>query len=1273
MADKCLRLLLTTCIWLSLAHSHLAAETFKNPLFVPTGSNPATLNQGDFNQDGIPDLVYIDGSGLHVLLGNGNGSFQAGQTVTLPLGMGGAITVADVNGDGKLDLLVGGITPQAQIGVLLGKGDGTFNSLVVNTLPLTLNLFAVISYPIGVADVNGDGAPDLIVPDTQNDQVYILLGNKSATFTLGSVLGDYSSPRAVWTGDFNNDGKKDFLVFGGLGADVQVFLGKGDGTFQPAVVYGPNIGLDISSVVLADVDGDGQEDMVVTTQTNALEILHGNADGTFILATGGTTLNSFGTVVTVADFNSDGIPDIAVNDASGLSLLLGTGNLNYAKPVAYGLSTGFANTSWALADFNLDHHLDFALCASGGIVLLRGNGNGTLQSYDIYDVGQAVSYIASGQFNGDKVPDIVVAEGSSGPGILLGKGDGTFTLEANTSLSGGSGTIALTGDFNGDGKTDLYFTTINSSGIVLFGTGNGAFGPPVSLTQFQQIGFVAASAGDFNNDGRTDLVSMNYQSYDVLLGQANESFTLFTGSMPFLNASSSPAVGDFNKDGRLDMVVGQLASLQVLLGNGDGTFTLGRNINTQLPGHDNICEPVSIATGDLDSDGNLDLVTTISCTGVAEILYGKGDGTFEDPVVLSLEQPYEGVSIADFNGDHQPDLIFWGPSAIGVIHNAGNRTYSGESQYQPGTNGNVVVQDFNGDGYPDIAVVGPGSTVVVLLNQPSGNLTTGSLTVQPEPSAITKPFTMTLNIAPFKAGIGTPTGNVTFSVDGNPVATSALAALTATATYQSSTLGLGAHTISAAYNGDANFDPAYFTVQHQIIPILYPTSITLSASPTTLLASQTVSLRAKVSSAGQTPYGTVSFLDGATPLGAVQLDATSTAVFDTALLAPGMHKITAYFVGNQNFAAVTSSPVTITVTANQTTTTLTANPSTVAVRSPVVLTASVTSSAGTPSGSVIFYDGTTLLQNVALDATGVAVLGTTFSTSGTHSISASYLSNATFGSSNSAPTTVTVTASGTSHATSTSISVSESAQTVRGYVLTAAVKGLQSGSNGSVIFFDGEVALSTNSLDENGGAIYSTASLSAGVHYISAYFPGNTSSGASVSRVLVQNIPQGAPDFAIIPATSSVFLSGASVSEQINVSGINGFTQDVSLACTAPIQGIVCSFQPAIMSAGSGPSTLTFSRQVERGTSLSADSFYLPAEFGAALLLLVSALRKRRTVVVLSAVLFLIICSGCGSSLSSVATPTNEDGIATITATSQRESKKIIHTCSIRVQISPNR
>ena len=203
------------------------------------GGGAQSLAVADVNGDGVPDLaianVYADTIGI--LLGNSDGTFQT--AVTYGSGGYGtsSVAIADVNGDGKPDLLVanecatpfssGNCFSNGSVGVLLGNGDGTFRAAV------SYDPGRPFTNSIAVADVNGDGTRDVVVGNF-GDSVGVLLGNGDGTFQLGAIYssqGEFS----VAVADVNGDGKPDMLV-ANLYNNVAVLLGNGDGTFQPAVV-----------------------------------------------------------------------------------------------------------------------------------------------------------------------------------------------------------------------------------------------------------------------------------------------------------------------------------------------------------------------------------------------------------------------------------------------------------------------------------------------------------------------------------------------------------------------------------------------------------------------------------------------------------------------------------------------------------------------------------------------------------------------------------------------------------------------------------------------------------------------------------------------------------------------------------------------------------------------------------------------------------------------------------------------------------------------------
>jgi hypothetical protein len=334
-----------------------------------------------------------------------------------------------------------------------------------------------------------------------------------------------TTPGAVATGDFNNDGKPDLVVVNSGSNDISILLGNADGTFRSAVNY--RVGLKPVSIAVVDLNLDSKKDLAVafngdipSLQPGGISLLLGNGDGTFQPSTS-LASSDYPTGIVAGDFDSDGKPDLAISSTSGL------------------------------------------------VSVFLGNGDGTFRSAVNYDVtGDALS-IAVGDFNGDAKQDLLVTTIIFHPtleffdgkaSVLLGKGDGNFQTATETSL-GGAAYIGAIGDFNGDSLLDLAFLTKeNVSSIpsieVVLGRGDGTFGAGVFVDANNFDSFVMVA--DLNVDGIPDLLALSFPvvpAARVFLGQGNGTFQLAQTVVFSRFGPGAAAIADFNSDLLPDLAV----------------------------------------------------------------------------------------------------------------------------------------------------------------------------------------------------------------------------------------------------------------------------------------------------------------------------------------------------------------------------------------------------------------------------------------------------------------------------------------------------------------------------------------------------------------------------------------------------------------------------------------------------------------------------------------------------------------------------------------------
>jgi hypothetical protein len=780
-------------------------------------------------------------------------------------------------------------------------------------------------------------------------------------------------------------------------------------------------------------------------------------------------------------------------------------------------------------------------------------------------------FVASGDWDGDGKQDIVVTNYGDGTAagagqtitFLYGKGDGTFGSPVSLPVGGSADSVSFLaiGDLNNDGHPDIV-TVQTDQGTeagtltVFLGSEVGAFTKAkVYSTGSSRPSWVGIA--DLTGTGKQDVVVTHIGNSKTASGR---NITVFkgngTGELELFNTINIPladgvpmaaAIAKIDADNIPDLAV-TFATVppddtspqtpgvvRIYTGNGDRSFTETGTFESGGP------LPVAIVAADMDGNGSTDLV--VANVGDPDVpnfylnfgkgtsvgvLRNNGTGSFGPTLQLTtgLKSAF-AVAVADFNLNGKMDIAvanYGTPLGIpgGAVVFLGKTsggfgfTADANSPYSVGKAGTqfLVVDNFDSNPTPDIVLVGDYNRIYTLLNTTVAQAgSTTSLTVAPSPSEFKQTVTLTATVSPAN-GTGTPTGNVSFFSGSNLLGTATLDA-GGVATFKTADLTVGSHTLHAKYAGDATFSASEKSITHQVDPAT--TQTVLVVDPTTTTFGQTVTFTATVSSAAGPPTGTVNFIDKttSTTLGSatlVEVSGQQVAVFSTSELNAGTYQVVALYKGSTNFAPSQGGPVTLQIDPAGTSVTIVAvNPTPSTFGQEVALSATVTSPAGLPSGTVAFFDGVVEIGTGTL-ANGVATFKTASLPVGSYSFTAKYLGNANFAASTSPAATNHTVIQDTTTVVAFTANPNPSRVTEL-VTFTAEVGATFSAPTGRVDFIDQATGTKLGSGDlkaVNGQqvATFTTNTLAIGSYTIVAEYVPNTTGYAPSSKSITHQVTQ---------------------------------------------------------------------------------------------------------------------------------------------------------------------
>ncbi len=676
---------------------------FRSAFIDTLGGSPTAIGVGDFNADGLLDVVatQVGGGSGEVTLSRGMGVCRGGVDEGRTCWAGSPCEVPD-------DCV----------------GDGTVSR--------SSKTFSVGSFPAGllVADLDADGLDDLMVANANDGSVVFLkgLGNSDYFAPAGPPIAVGATPRGIAMGDLDEDGKTDLAVANEGEADtlpgsVSVLRGQGDGSFTLILQPNPEepeeepgepglpAELGTRAVAIGDIDGDEHLDILaLNSRANSISIFLGVGDGTFSVSTPLHT-GSAPLGLALAHLNEDDSWDVitADNNDDAVAVYLGTGDGGFGARRSF--SVGIAPNALVLGEVNGDGHVDVVASnvRSSDVTVLRGDGTGALGGGRTFVADLEPQALALGDFDGDDLMDLAVAtEGAKGPSlaILRNRGDGSL-YGVEDVPAGIAPPAVVAADVDDDALPDLILSSDGGDLVVLRSLADGGFHPAELLSIGGRTSGIVAV--DLNGDTLIDMAVADIENDQVVVvhGLGGGAFGPLQG---FATAEEPAAItsGDFNGDGRPDLAVTAIEAqrVSVLLQQTDGTFAAGQGGPVQET-------PVGVASIDANCDGLDDLIVANNASNTVQIMLSNGEGAFDVAQTLpelQVGQGPSGIAVADFDRDGVEDFAV--SNTVVPVNSHSVRVFLGDCSATFAINSAVragelvaalIARDFTGDGIVDLA------------------------------------------------------------------------------------------------------------------------------------------------------------------------------------------------------------------------------------------------------------------------------------------------------------------------------------------------------------------------------------------------------------------------------------------------------------------------------------------------------------------------------------------------------------------------------------------